>query len=396
MASTSLSGPLKPSTEMSFPIRPAFATAGAKVTVWANYFPLQVKPPVFWKYHLDLLEKSQSGSTKEVKGRKLQLVIQKLIDQLGSKQTAIASEYKSVLVTVEKLSLSENPVRVELPREGGEGNDVFAVTLNGPTEASMSELANYLSTQYSANNDSPKFPECVDALNIIMGFTPRSRDNISAIGSARFFPFAKDGRNNPLSFEADLWQADRRPLIAARGFFQSTRIATGRLLLNANVTCGVFKLAGPLPEIFIRLGLDNLNFADPNLNTKGLREVAKFLPKTRVQVKMIVGDGKKSKEVWRNKAIFNLAMKSKLSRVQGAHPPVANVARDYAGPYEVSFWKEDENRYCTVAEHFKKSKSLVSDYRRVLTVEPRVQQGAQKGFPPVRSWHCAKTKLFPC
>lgn len=356
MASTSLSGPKKTSLDEYFPVRPAFATKGKAVVVWANYFPVQVKTSVFWKYHLELQEKTQSGSTKEVKGRKLQLVIEQLIDQLGGKQKAIASEYKSALISLEKLDLSENPIRVEIPREGGEDNDVFAVTLNGPNEASMSELTSYLGTQDRGPEDRlfPRFPECVDALNIIMGYTPRSKNSISAVGSARFFPFAKDGPN-PLASEADLWQADMRPLIAARGFFQSTRIATGRLLLNANVTCGVFKLSGPVTEVFQRLGISNVDFGQVSYqDLQKLKNVAKFLPKTRVKVKMIVGNGK---EVLRNKAIFNLAQKSKLMRLRGEHPPRIHArVRDFAGPNDVSFWKEEEKRYCTVTEHFKQSK----------------------------------------
>ena len=116
--------------------------------VWANYFSIKVKDTnVFYKYNIEVLERTESGSTKEVKGRKLQLVIQKLVDQLVSEAKPIASEYKSALVALEELELAENPVRVEIPREGGEGDDVFAVTLHEPRQYSMDQLADYLTTQ---------------------------------------------------------------------------------------------------------------------------------------------------------------------------------------------------------------------------------------------------------
>lgn len=356
MASTSLSGPKTIAGREYFPVRPAFGNRGTAVVVWANYFSIKVKDTnVFYKYNIEVLERTESGSTKEVKGRKLQLVIQKLVDQLVSEAKPIASEYKSALVALEELELAENPVRVEIPREGGEGDDVFAVTLHEPRQYSMDQLADYLTTQDRGAEDHlfPRYPEWVDSLNIVMGYTPRSNADISAVGSARFFPFSKT-QQNPLSSESSLWEESLRPLIAARGFFQSTRIATGRLLLNANVTCGVFKLAGPLTEIFERLKLDNIALASPKM----LREAAKFLPKTRVRVKMIVGKGK---EIWKNKAIFNLAMKSKITRMRVPNPPQVNPKiKEFAGPNDVKFWKEEEKRYITVAEHFRQSECASS------------------------------------
>ncbi|OAQ57516.1 hypothetical protein VFPFJ_11746 [Purpureocillium lilacinum] len=78
----------------------------------------------------------------------------------------------------------------------------------------------------------------MDALNVVFGYGPRSNlDQISAIGSERYFPF---GAGKAI---ANVFH-DGRALIASRGFVHSARLGTGRLLLNVNVTHGIFRPSG--------------------------------------------------------------------------------------------------------------------------------------------------------
>ncbi|KAG9251476.1 ribonuclease H-like domain-containing protein [Emericellopsis atlantica] len=358
-----------------FPLRPAFGTDGTKVVVWANYFPISVGKSTFWKYTVDVSEvKEGSKGGKEVKGRKLHLVLDALVKTLEGTKSVAATEYKSQLVSTKKLDLKAGPVRIELPWQDGEGVDVYHATINGPTEVDMEQLSNYLTAQDHSSDDHlfPRYPESIDVLNVILGHTPRTNlSGISAVGSARFFPI---GSGNPLASEVDLFSSnpyelrDARPLVASRGFFQSARIGTGRLLLNANVTCGVFKASGPLTRIFDNLSLRGLDFTKLSWEQKLLlRNAAKILPKTRVKVTMMV-QGKKAgslKKVPKMKAINALVSKFKMSK-QGDHPPrVDTKVMEFAGPRQVQFWLEEngQGKWVSVFDHFKtKYNMTLGDY----------------------------------
>lgn len=335
-----------------FPVRPAFGTQGNAVIVWANYFAVDVEADVYWKYTVAAVERLANGQPKEVKGRKLHLVMQKVCDHFGN-EADVATEYKSQLISLQKLKIEANPFRMELPRESATEADIFEITINGPVEARMDLLANYLKSQERGpeRNVFPRFPECVDALNVILGHGPRGKlDEISAVGSARFFPF---GPTTSESFYRDLMDQSYRPLIAARGFFQSARISTGRLLLNTNVTCGVFKVSGPLANMFDKLGVSNVNGGD--YVTRTLRTASKFLPKTRVLVKFKLADGTVVK---RTKAIYSLVTSWNVPKT-GDHPPkVTTLGNGFAGPNDISFWLDNDKgggEYVTVFKYFKNS-----------------------------------------
>ena len=358
MASTSLSNQR---ANQCFPVRPAFGTAGDAVVVWANYFPLKVTSSVLWRYTLEVADVSakkgsqgsaQKGSAgRDVKGRKLFLVICRLLKELDSK-VPIATEFRSQLIAAEKLDLPAQPIRIELPFESDpDKSDIFNIHINGPFEVPLAELAAYLHSQDRGPDDKlfPRFPGCVDALNIVFGHMPRSRsDQITPVGSARFFPF-----EGPETAARDL--NGGRPLVALRGFFQSSRISTGRLLLNVNPTCGTFKASGPLDAIMD--GLQLAVMGQPNLQSwqrSSLNELAKVLPKTRVAVTMIVGSP--PKKITRKKAIHQLVRKSKLPR-KGSKVPRATSNKEFLGPKDVEFWREENGsgEYVTVYDHYKES-----------------------------------------
>ncbi|XP_044715133.1 argonaute linker 1 domain-containing protein [Hirsutella rhossiliensis] len=199
---------------------PPLQARGQPVTLWSNYFNVTFKPMVLYKYTFEFVQ----AASREVKGRKLYFAVRELLATLkaADKTLVLATEYKSQLVSLQKLKLAENPVRFRLAVEtSGDKWDVIEATIHGPTEAPLDALLKY-------------YPDVVDALNVILGHGPRSKlHDISAVGSARFFPFGKD------EAATNLFQ-DFHQLIAARGFFQSARLGTGRLLLNANVSHGVF------------------------------------------------------------------------------------------------------------------------------------------------------------
>ncbi|KAJ4312409.1 hypothetical protein N0V84_009945 [Fusarium piperis] len=371
-------GDKKSQEEDKFPARPAFGTRGNPVTLWANYYGITTKFPTLYKYTITVKEivaeeegvakskgkgkQPKQPKPRDVKGRKLHLVICEVLKQLtkNNKSLVIATEFKSQLVSLQKLPLeNDNTLRVSVAMaEGSDKMDVFEVEIHGPNEIRMNDLFEYLNSSTGGTSakrlgapgddqdpaialDFPKFPDVVDCLNVIFGYGPRSNiDNISAVGRSRFFSFKNGG------ITADL-TANGRALIAARGFFQSVRLGTGRLLLNANVTHGIFKVAGKCDEIFRNFNVYAALASDARAK-RNVNLISKFLPKTRVWVTMKISDGKMVK---RSKAIFGVVRASHARAFAGPNAPRIDGDWEYPGPKNVSF--HIDNRYVTVFDYYR-------------------------------------------
>ncbi|KAM4067847.1 piwi domain-containing protein [Hirsutella rhossiliensis] len=311
--------PLQARSTDVFPLRPAFGTNGQPVTLWSNYFNVNFKPMVLYKYTFEFVQvgsetssgepsKSVKAASREVKGRKLYFAVRELLATLkaADKTLVLATEYKSQLVSLQKLKLAENPLRFRLAVETSGNNwDVIEATIHGPTEAPLDALLKYVGSMSEGPVDDlfPKYPDVVDALNVVLGHGPRSKlHDISAVGSARFFPFGRD------EAATDLFQ-DWHQLIAARGFFQSARLGTGRLLLNANAM-------------------------------RKIKAFAKFMPKTRVWAEITLSTGE---AVRRTKSIHAIVSQSELSRQKPADGKPLKFAPnyEYPGPKQVQFFLND-------------------------------------------------------
>lgn len=347
----------------AMPERPSFGSAGKDVVVWANYFPITFKTPILYRYVLEVVEvvksKSESGRepvTREVPGRKLHLAIQRVLDELyaADKSQHLASQFKNQIISLKEINLPENPLHIELPRGGADDSvDTILVTLRGPTEIRVADMLKYTQTLDDSGNRTkyPKYPEIIDVLDTILGHTARSRLNeVSALGSSRLFPFDKDEKSTNL-------MQDRRALLAARGYFQSARLGTGRLLLNTQVTHGVFKVSGKVDEIMKTLQMRSVPRTEHRLK-KLVGAFAKFLPKTRVWATFTVGNGTSVK---RPKAIHGLVTRFN-SGGEGENRPKLDPAYDYPGPKNIQFWLQGDakaGRYITVHEYYKQSMWLV-------------------------------------
>lgn len=356
-----------------FPARPAYGDRGEAVVLWANYYRVNTKISVLYKYTMEVVQVAATGvevkgktkgkptpqtqpSTREVKGRKLHLVIHEVLNELtkNDKSVILATEFRSQLISLQKLKLEHNPLRVSMAFDNNpEKIDVFEITFHGPNEVSIEDMLKYLHSSENLGTQDhalPRYPDTVDALNVVMGYGPKSKmDDISAVGSSRFFSFRNGG------IVQDLWQSNRA-LTAARGYFQSIRLGTGRLLLNTNVTHGVFRISGRMDEIFKKFQIRAANRADPQ-GMRKLRLIAKFLPKTRVWCMIKLANGK---EVRRVKAIQSLAAASEVRRQQ-EHAPRFAQNWEFAGPGQVSFWREENGQggqYVTVAEHYNQSEFM--------------------------------------
>ncbi|KAI1847612.1 hypothetical protein JX266_006464 [Neoarthrinium moseri] len=292
-----ISGSASPSQPVSefMPLRPAFGSKGKEVILWANYFTLQAKAQTWSKYSLKVAKVATDKSGAKVnvpepKGRKLQRIITLALDQVGS-AIPVASEYKSQVVSLKPLDLPDNGVVEVLYADEGR-DSTYTVKFHGPSDVALDDMLTFLSTMQApaATSSSSTFPiyeDVIDAVGIVLGQTPRAKDTIASLGSSRHFPM------NLKSEVHDLGYPGFNTIV--RGYFQSVRPATGRLLLNANVSHGVFRYSGSVIELMTR-------FADANhqIRDNDLKQLHKVLGRLRGKVQILAdrgqGDPKPSKK----------------------------------------------------------------------------------------------------
>lgn len=333
-----------------FPCRPAFATKGVEVVLWANYFQLRIKEQPLYKYQLEVKpvekeDKKQQG--REAKGLKLMKIIRRALSSFGSKNV-LATEFKNQVITLKPLPLlADKTVVVDYTDEGHE--DQYQVKFNGPFNVDLAALFQYLRTMKdpTESNAFPKHEDIVDAINVIMGHGPRNNDLVAAIGRSRFFRL--DAASTEIQYLG--WNQ------AIRGYFQSARPATGRLLLNANVTHGVFRASGPVKNL-MQKHLRNLT------DVRALRDFEKNISKLRANVTYLADKGATGKMGERRTVVKVIkGFASPNARGSDAKPP--RIARMGASASEVEFFLTGptvstnlpSNRYYTVADYFKQRKS---------------------------------------
>ncbi|KAI1768597.1 Piwi-domain-containing protein [Hypoxylon sp. FL1150] len=343
----------KPSSNDWLPCRPAFGNKGTEVTLWANYFALNVKTPSLFKYSLEATRKSRTppppgGSEPEAKGLKRQRVIKSALDQVA-RDVIYATEFKSQVLCLNRLSLpANNVVTVSYGDEGKD--DTYEVKFSPSPDIDMDAMRSYIQSMDDPTGDTkfPKFADAVEALTIIIGHWARANAQIGTLGSSRYFPLNLDTEKKSLGFP------EFNSVI--RGYFQSARPATGRILLNANVVHGVFRPDGTVPELMRNFGGPNSN---PNALSKSLAKLRCY--RTIPAVKAVPGakgkgGGKAQGERRTKEMILGLAMPG-----DGKGDKKPKVARPGARASEVSFFLEGNvppgmaaNAYSSIQEYYLK------------------------------------------
>ncbi len=287
-----------------WPTRPGFSNNGTKVILWANYFKMDVKAPALWKYDVMPSEPkfpdaqsdtSETTTGKSVdsaegpKGRKLTRLIELALEKLNLPDASIASEYKEKVISLTELDLPEDAViKVEYKDTRGRAHK-WNVKFHGPQPISIESLLDYLKTMRDPEDDGsfPKFPEVIDALNVILGHSPRVDKDTATIGRGRFFATDPERMDETPHMPPGL-------LTILRGYFQSVRLATGRVLLNTNVTHGVFRRPIELTELFRKLELNRMSGQAGAQNIQyfnNLKRLQKYLNKARIICKVPTDSG---------------------------------------------------------------------------------------------------------
>jgi len=366
-----------------FPYRPAFGTSGDPVILWTNYFKLQVKPQPLSMYALQVhyVPAEEDSATpkptigakgpkreKKAGGRKLHQIVQDAVRKTGSSST-YATEYKGQVISLGDLELPSNPIRVEYTEPGRNRVETWAVTFDGPTSIRLDALMNYLGSMIDPAGDTnfPKFAPEIDALNVILGHTARTNPNAVTVGRSRFFKAAGDHVEHAkgVALETSL-------VSILRGYFQSVRPATGQLLLNVNVTAGVFRRSVNLAELFCRLGLNQMgrlggmSEGESRAYQRDLRAVQKLLKRSRIQLEVLAAT--RGDTQYQDKVIRGLATAEDVSTANKNEWPLFQYKTfGFGGPNSTKFFLAEPgtgqprvtglkyNTHCLVADYYKAS-----------------------------------------
>jgi hypothetical protein len=315
-ATKGLGGIANLSMSSQMPPRPDHGTLGKIILVYANYFKVIVPNDLtLTRYNVEV--------TPEAKGKKLGRVFQLLLELPAF--TGVATEWKSMIVSSRPLNIPPDfSVQIPYLAEGQDQPLAHAITYTirvvTPLSFSISSLVNHLSS-VTPGPDFVQKAEIIQVLNAVFGHHPQSHDGVVSIGQNRHFSIDRSQQN------AHNIRSLTGGLESLRGYFQSVRSATGGLLLNVNVTHGVF-----LEPI-------TLSLLYPKLGTGNKITLQKKLKLVRVKVTHL--PGKKSKKnnqnIPRVKTIFGLAH-TQDGRTE-EHPP--RVSSFGAGPKNVQFWLSD-------------------------------------------------------
>lgn len=373
---------IAPSTTSSsldiFPYRPAFGHDGQEIVLWANYFKLEAKPRTIYKYGLTVNQQpqpsgDQAGSTaggadrppREAKGAKLQRIITLALGQIHN--ATLATEFKAQVISLTELNLpASNTVQVNYTEPGRNRVEIWNVSFGAPVPIQLDELLTYLTRMVDPAGDTafPKFPDELDALGVIVGHTARADNNAVAVGRGRFF--ATDARKE----QAPMPHGSLLSII--RGYFQSVRPATGRLLLNVNVTHGIFRASLSLADMFAAAGINKMNDASSGSSqfTYHAETVNRYLNRAKISIR---SPANPQQTVQR----FMTGLARKTDGQKEEKPPrfdPAAVSR-FGSPYTTKFFlrkpapgstatiipglKYDD--YNTVAEYFLKKYNVKAD-----------------------------------
>ncbi|KAH8904392.1 Piwi-domain-containing protein [Coniochaeta sp. PMI_546] len=366
-----------------FPIRPAFGHDGQEIVLWANYFKLEARAHTIYKYVLKVTHHSSkepassregeaNSRTKEAKGAKLHQLITAALAKLPN--ATLATEFKAQVISLTRLDLpASNIVQVDYTEPGRDCVETWNILFGNPIPIRVDQLVAYLRNMLDPSGDAhfPKFPDELDALGVIIGHTPRVDGNAVVIGRRRFF--AIDARR-------EQGVMPRNCLLSIfRGYFQSVRPATGRLLLNVNVTHGFFRAALPLADIFAASGINIMATIDSTRETDNDEKIRGFVRNAKIinqylnRAKVAIKWPAKNGQII-HRFVTGLARKSDGQK-EDMPPEFAPIATDFTSPYTTKFFLRQPaagskatiieelkyDNYITVAEYFFKKYNIVAD-----------------------------------
>lgn len=327
-------------TEQAFPQRPGFGTQGNKVSVWANFVELLVDPKlVLYMYRIEVEPKAV--------GKKLGRILKLFFDgpDCAPVRGKIATDFKSTMVAFAKQP--DGNFNIRYRSEGEDEPDqratVYHIRVRYTKTLPVADFLSYLDPTKPTGNYEKE--SIIQAFNVVLNHFSKSSHNLITIGS-RTFPLGENGNITDLG----------AGLQAIRGFYSSVRASTGRILVNVNVSYGVFFQPGPL-HILIKLVARSSQ--DKYKLDRSLRGLS-------VKVMHLSKRNKSGGQIPRMKTILGLASATDGMGLGRQRPRVLEFG---AGPKAVEFWLEDQKRYITVYDFFQLRKLFLSHFYPPLDIE---------------------------
>lgn len=356
-------------TDVRYPHRPGYGTQGMKIVLRTNYFELvPASDLVLHRYHVGV---QPTAAGRAPVGKKLKRVVALLLeaDLFAGIRDQVATDHASTIISRAKLpglDLQGAEVEVSVPYRTEDEDEPreravsYRIIVQKTGIITVSELMDFLrSTSANAVYNSNAKDQAIQALNIIMARSPSTNPNVVCPGKNKFFPIGQNATRTDLS----------RVLQAIRGYYTSVRAATGRILVNVNVSHDVFLKPGGLDQLIEDFG----NEYGPNVY-----RLEKFLKGVRVElIHLPARKGKNGQVKRRIKTIFGLA---NTNDGHGREKP-PKVAKFGAGALEVQFFHGDlpgkgpgikpgakapPNDYVTVFNFFQKGKSTTIHRGKIL------------------------------
>lgn len=312
-----------------FPLRPGYGHKGQRVVLFANYFHLKPKNGiVLYRYHVNV--------SPPATGKKLGRIVQCLLehDDIAEWRGDTVTDFRSTIIACRKIKEMKEKYDVQYRSEGEmvaqaqAPSYIIRITASG--SLALDELIDYLCSTNTSGLHYQSKAEVLQALNILLSDYAKSSAGIATIGAGRSYNVAAPD-------SADLGSG----LKAIRGFFSSVRTGTTRLLVNVNVSNGVFYNSGSLIKLMNEFGKEN-----PKLGT--------FLKKLRVHT----SHNKPPKRV---RTIFGLA--TPQDGQTDTNKP--KIGRAGASARDASFFLQDKDgdgnpqgpgKYVSVEEYFSKTR----------------------------------------
>ncbi|GAB7333535.1 hypothetical protein MBLNU13_g05113t1 [Cladosporium sp. NU13] len=267
----------KNNTFDGLPGRKSYGDKGKAVILRANYFQLQLAYDVGNKVVDKVIHRYTvawaDGKLPKLKKRR---AMEQILAMPEIQRLTHASDFGANIVTTEKISeelLKNEKLSVTLPPKGT-SLVLAAPDDNAPEHVKAAAARNTIKFKIHAsgalnvpdliayiNSTSPGahyagYGDLIQMLNIIMCKAPNEAASVAKLPGNKFYPHQGllDVNNHPdIDFE-ELAGG----LVALRGYFSSVRCATGRMLLNLNVTSGAFYQTVPLTELLQKFGIHNL------------------------------------------------------------------------------------------------------------------------------------------
>jgi len=255
-----------------FPGRRSYGTKGKPITLRTNYFHVQIAHDVDKKIvEKPLYRYTVDYADKEMPKLKKRRAIEQILQIPVFKKLTHATDFGATIVTAEQLgdAFLNKSLEVVLPVKGStvvlgapadnapehvkkarDRNTVrFKISSGG--SFNLRDLTDFISST-SPHAHYAGYGDLIQMLNIIMCKSPNEANAVAKLPGNKFYPHAGMlGENGHPGVEAlDLAGG----LVALRGYYSSVRCATGRILLNLNVTSGAFYHSVPLLDLQTRFG----------------------------------------------------------------------------------------------------------------------------------------------